>query len=450
MRKLLDKSPKAMDVVVHDVIPSEVKTDPGVYSKLGWLIVVLGIGGGMLWAMTAPLDKGVPMSGTVTVSSNRKAVQHLTGGVVDEILVNEGDSVKAGQILVRMNDMQTRSQAEISRGQYFSARAAEARLVAERDGKKVVAFPPELESARKDPRVASNISLQNQLFSSRQLALQNEMGALEENISGLKFQERGLQESRDAKKEQKKILQEQLGGMRDLEKDGFVARSRLLDLERSYAQLNGSIAEDTGNIGHIQRQIAELHLRGAQRQQEVQRDVRTQLADVQKEADALNERLIGQDFERANSDVKSPVDGIVVGMNVFTRGGVVSAGFKMMDVVPSEDALIIEGQLPVNLVDKVHAGLKVDLIFSAFNQNETPHIPGIVTEVSADRLIDERTGPYYKVKAKVAPEGVKLLAKLKVLPGMPVELFVKTGERTMMSYLLKPIFDRAKTSLTEE
>jgi protease secretion system membrane fusion protein len=158
-------------------------------------------------------------------------------------------------------------------------------------------------------------------------------------------------------------------------------------------------------------------------------------------------------YELANADVKAPVDGTVVGLNIFTRGGVVGAGFHLMDLVPTDDPLIVEGQLPVNLIDKVHPGLPVDLIFSAFNSNSTPHIPGVITQVSADRTVDERTGAaFYRMKAKVTPAGAKLIAakKLDIRSGMPVDLFVRTGERTMMSYLLKPVFDRAKTSMTEE
>jgi protease secretion system membrane fusion protein len=138
-------------------------------------------------------------------------------------------------------------------------------------------------------------------------------------------------------------------------------------------------------------------------------------------------------------------------MNVFTHGGVVAPGFRMMDIVPSGDPLIVDGQLPVHLVDKVNPNLPVELIFSAFNQNTTPHVPGIVTHVSADRLVDEKTGqPYYNVKAKVAPEGMKMVAGLQIRPGMPVDLFVRTGERTMMNYLLKPVLDHTRLSLREE
>jgi protease secretion system membrane fusion protein len=441
----------ATDVVSHDVTPLEVNTDASSHTRLGWIIVLLGVGGFLLWAIFAPLDKGVPVSGTVTVASNRKAIQHQTGGTVEDILVKEGDVVKAGQPLVKMNGVQAKANAEMTRVQYFTARAAEARLVAERDGKKSVAFPPELESAKNDPRVANNISLQSQLFSSRQSAIQNELAAVSESISGLKMQMQGLQESLDSKKQQLRFLKEQLDGMRDLAKEGYIARNRLLDLERTYAQINGSISEDIGNIGRSQRQIAELSLRRIQRQQEYQKEVRTQLSEVQKEAEALENRLAGLDFDLQNVVVKAPVDGTVVGMNVFTHGGVIGPGFRMMDLVPSDDPLIIEGMVPVHLIDKVHKDLKVELIFSAFNQNETPHIPGIITQVSADRMVDEKTGmPYYKMKAQVAPEGMKRISHLQVRPGMPVEVFVKTGERTMMNYLFKPVFDRGHTALTEE
>jgi membrane fusion protein, protease secretion system len=452
MRNILTKKEVAPnDVVAHDVVQIQVETDATVYSRLGWLIVLLGVGGSFLWAMFAPLDKGVPVSGTVTVASNRKAVQHQAGGTVEDILIKEGDVVKAGQPLVRMNDVQAKSNAEMTRVQYFTARAAEARLIAERDGKKTIAFPPELESAKNDPRVAANISLQSQLFISRQSAILNELAALEENIGGLKQQVSGLEESRDMQKTQQKILKEQLDDLRDLAKDGYIARNRVLDLERTYAQVNGSLSENIGNIGRAQRQIAEMTLHRVQRQQEYQKEVRSQLADVQKEAEALENRLKGQDYDLANVVVKAPVDGTVVGMNIFTRGGVVPPGFRLMDIVPSDDLLVVEGQVPVHLIDKVHQGLKVELIFAAFNQNQTPHIPGVVTQISADRLVDEKSGqPYYKLKAQVAPEGMKMISHLQVRPGMPVEMMVKTGERTLMSYLLKPVFDRAKTSMSEE
>lgn len=449
----LTKKADAPAILVHDdTLTLAVKTDHAHFSRIGWIIVLLGFGGFMIWAFFAPLDKGVPVSGTVMVASNRKAIQHPTGGRVEDILVKEGDVVKAGQVLVKMNDVAVRTAAASSRAQYFNDRAVEARLIAERDGKSKVSFADELtEAARIDPSVAGNVSLQQLLFSSRQSALQSELAGIDQSIAGLKIQTEGLQNSLASKQEQLVFLKDQLAGMRDLAKDGYVARNRLLELERTYAQLNGSISEDIGNIGHAKSQMLEFALRRSQRQQEYQKEVRTQLTDIQKEIEVLQNRLVSQDYDLANALVTAPVDGTVVGLSVFTRGGVVQPGFRMMDIVPSEDLLIVEGMVPVNLIDRVQVGLPVEMIFSAFNQNKAPHIPGIVMQVSADRLTDDKTGtPYYKLEAKVAPEGLKKIAALAIRPGMPVEIFVKTGERSLMSYLMKPIFDRAKTSLSEE
>ena len=421
LKNYFAKKEAATDVTTIDV-SDEVETDDRQHTRVGWWVVLVGVGGFLLWACLAPLDQGSPMQGTVMVSSNRKAIQHLTGGTVREILVHEGDKVKTGQILVRMDDTTAKAQAEITRVQFFTAKAAEARLLAERDNKKAISFPEALTSSD-DPRVKEAISAQNQLFASRQSAIRNELGAYDENIAGLKLQA--------------KFLKEQLEGLRQLAKEGYTPRNRLLDLERTFAQVSSSMSEVT--------------MRRFQRQQEYQKEVRAQLSDMQREAEAQESRLKSNDYDLANTLVRSPVDGTVVGLNVFTSGGVVGGGFKMMDVVPSEDTLIVEGQLPVNLIDKVHPDLEVELNFSAFNQRSTPHVPGLITSVSADRLTDERNGfPYYKVRAKVTPEGMKKLAHLEVRPGMPVDLFIKTGERTMMNYLMKPVFDRANSSLREE
>ena len=436
-------------------IPAEssswVETDETTHTRLGGWIVLAGVGGFVLWATFAPLDKGVPVPGTVTVSRHLQAVQHQTGGIIDKILVKEGDHVAMGQVLVRMNEVQIKAQAEITRTQLMTAQATEARLLAERDGKNEVSYPPELLSAQSDSRVTNNIIIQNQLFLSRRLALQHEIAALDENMAGLKVQLRGLEASKSSKVQQSRLLEEQLVNMRDLATDGFVPRNRVLELERTFTQLSGEISADIGNIGRTQRQISELEQRRIHRQQEYQKEVRQLLSDTKKEAESLQNRLNGQDFELANVEVKSPVDGTVVGMNVFTEGGVIGSGFKLMDIVPSDDMLIVTGQVPVHLIDKVHPDLLVDLIFSALNQKKTPNIPGVVTHVSADRLIDEKSGlPYYTIKARVTQDGLKMLTDQQIRAGMPVEIFVKTGERSLMSYLFKPILDRVHSSMSEE
>ncbi|MDV6348359.1 HlyD family type I secretion periplasmic adaptor subunit [Nitrosomonas sp. Is35] len=449
--KLAAEEKKTVIENVPADLSHQVDTDETLHTKLGWWIVLAGFGGFILWASFAPLDKGVPVPGTVTVASHLQAVQHQIGGIIDSILVKEGEHVAVGQVLVRMNDVQLKAQAEITRSQLYTARAVEARLLAERDGRKEITFPQDLLTSQHDPRIANNIITQNQLFTSRQLALHHEIAALEENIAGSRMQLRGLEASRASKNAQLKFLEEQLVNLRDLAQDSFVPRNRVLELERTYIQLTGEISAETGNIGRIQRQIAELEQRRIHRQQEYQKEVRQQLSDIKREIDSLSSRLSGQDFELANVEVKAPVDGFVVGMNVFTEGGVISPGFKLMDIVPSDDMLIITGQVPVHLIDRVHVDLPVDLIFSALNQKKTPNIPGTVTQVSADRLMDERSGlPFYNIKAKVTPEGMKKLTDQQIRAGMPVEIFIKTGERSLMSYLFKPILDRVHSALSEE
>jgi protease secretion system membrane fusion protein len=437
----------------YEAAPLALNTDETAYARVGWLIVLVGVGGFLLWALMAPLDKGVPLNGNVTKASNRQAVQHRAGGTIQQILVQDGDVVKAGQVLVRMNPIVARSEVELTDSQALIARAVEARLEAERDGTAAIHFGADLVQRRKEPQVANILRLQESLLNSRRASLRNELGGMDENIAGLEEQIHGLQKSHDSKKEQVNFLKEQLAGMRDLAKDGYVARNRLLELERTFAQLNSELAEDIGNIGHGRRQVSEMRLRKAQRVEDYHKEVRAQLTDVTKEANAQLARLQAQRFELSSVDVKAPADGTVVGRAVFTPGGVVPPGFKMMEIVPSNDPLVVEGQLPVNLVDRVHPGLKTDLVFSAFNASRTPHIEGEVEQVAADRTVDERNGtPYYLVRVRVTPKGAQMIVahRLEIRPGMPVELFVKTGERTMMNYLIKPVVDRARSALTEE
>ncbi len=434
-----------------DIAASSIDTDLSKYIRLGWWIVIGGLGSFLVWASLAPLDKGVPLSGTVAVASSKKAIQHETGGTVEAILVKEGDIVKAGDVLVRMNNVQAGADAETARVQYIAARTMQARLEAERDGKNSVALPKEFANENKDPRVLENIALQKQISSARQAAIHSELSAIDENIAGLISQLQGLEESVASKREQKALITEQLAGMRDLAKEGYMATNRVLESEQTLASINANISADIGNIGRSKRQVSELKMQKIQRNQEYQKEVRTQLSEAQKQGDALQNQLKGLDRNVQNIAIKAPVAGTVVGLNVFTTGAVVAPGFKLMDIVPVEDSLVVEGQLPVHLVDKVYPGLPVSLIFTAFNQNKTPHIPGEIVNVSADRFIDEKTGqPYYKVTSKVAPEGVKMTYNLKIRPGMPVDMFIKTGERTMMNYLLKPIFDHLKLSMSEE
>ena len=346
------------------------------YSRLGWLLVLGGFAGFIGWAALAPLDKGVAVSGKVMVSGHRKTVQHQSGGIVERIEVKEGDRVSAGQVLLRLNETPLRTQMQSLRSQYLGSLASEARLNAERDGASDIVFDPQLQALASEPDVAASLALQRQLFSSRRQALSMEQQGIAETIAGSEAQLRGTRDSQASKRQQRSALNEQLQGLRELARDGYIPRNRLLDSERLYAQIDGSIAEDFGRIGQLQRQILELRLRIRQSSEDFQKDLRSQLADTRIRTEDLRNRLASAEFELANSQVRAPAAGVVVGLEVYTEGGVIKPGQPLMDIVPQDEPLLVEARVPVQLVDKVHPGLPVELMFSAFNQSTTPRVPG--------------------------------------------------------------------------
>ena len=421
------------------------------YSRLGWLLMLGGFLGFLGWAALAPLDKGVAVSGKVMVSGHRKVVQHPSGGIVERIDVRDGDKVAAGQVLIRLKETPLLGQAQSLRSQFYGSLASEARLNAERDGVASVSFPTELTALASEPEVASNLALQRQLFDSRRQALLLDQQGIDESIAGAEAQLRGVRDSQASKVLQRTALTEQLQGLRELAREGYIPRNRLLDSERVYAQVLGSISEDYGRIGQSQRQVLEMRLKIRQLAEEYQKEVRTQLADTRVRTEDLRNRLASAEFELANSQLRAPVAGIVVGLDVFTEGGVIKPGQALMEIVPQGEPLLVEARVPVELADKVHAGLPVELMFSAFSQSTTPRVAGEVMLVSADRQVDERTDePYYTLRAQVTEAGMAQLAGLQIRPGMPVEAFVRTGERSMLNYLFKPLLDRTHMALVEE
>lgn len=422
------------------------------FTRMGWLLVIFGFFGFVLWAAFAPLDAGTPVPGTVVVGGNRQAVQHLSGGIIDQILVKEGSVVKQGDVLVRLNETAAHAQASVLRSQLISLTAVQARLLAERDGLSAPQFPRELlDKQNTEPEVAVAISSQRQLFASRRAALNSDLSVIEQTVRGLQSQKSALVESNRSRRAQESSLKDQLADTKVLASDGYVPRNRLLELDRQYSQVTSALADDVGSAGRIDSQIAEQGMRLTQRRDEYQKEVRTQLTDVERDVQTTQARLTAAEFELAHALVRAPASGIVVGVSVFTPGGVIAQGQKLMEIVPQDQPLEIEGQLPVHLVDKVHPGLPVDLNFPALNRVKTPHVPGELTVVSADRLVDETTHqPYYKVKARVTPEGAKALHDQHLRVGMPVEMFVILGERSFLNYLFKPLTDRAAQALTEQ
>ncbi|HCM7509237.1 TPA: HlyD family type I secretion periplasmic adaptor subunit [Klebsiella aerogenes] len=427
------------------------QTDERRFTRLGWLVIGIGLAGFFLWASLAPLDKGVASPGSVTVSGNRKTIQSPAGGIVRNIAVKEGEKVKAGEVLVQMSQVQAQAQVDSLQDQYYTTLATAGRLLAERDNLSEIRFSPVFDTLKDSPRVAEIIALQVQLFSSRQQALRSEIDGFRQFSDGIRFQLKGLQDSRINKQIQLSSIREQMSSMKQLAAEGYLPRNRYLEAQRQFAEINSSIDETIGRIGQLQKQLLESQQRIEQRYADYQREVRTQLAQTQMDANDFKNKLDMAKYDLGNTSIISPVDGTVVGLTIFTQGGVVGAGEHLMDIVPSEASLIVDSRLKVEMIDKVYKGLPVELMFTAFNQNKTPKIPGTVTLVSADRLVDKGTGePFYQMQVTVTPEGIKMLQGADIKPGMPVEVFVKTGSRSLLSYLFKPILDRARTSLTEE
>jgi protease secretion system membrane fusion protein len=418
--------------------------------RWGWWLLLLGLAGFLGWALWTPLDAGVSAPGVVVVSGNRKAVQPVVAGRVAAFQVKDGDPVRQGQLLVKLDDTQSRFQLQMARGQWLSGLATQARLQAERSGMAAVVFPEPLLESKGDPRASSAMALQAQLFATRRQALRSELQAMEENIQGLSQQMRGVEEATRSRQMQARLLGDELKNQRELAEGGFLARNRVSEQERLLASLSAAMAEDSGTVGRIRQSVAEIRVRMAGRGQEVRREVETLLNDVQKENASLQTRIEALAFDVANAEIKAPADGVVMASTVHTVGGVVAVGSTLMEIVPQTERLRIEAQIAPHLIDKVRPGLDVDVLFSAFDQATTPHVPGKVLQVSADTLTEPRQNlPYFKATVEVTADGMAGLKRYQIRAGMPVEVFVRTGERTPMNYLLKPLRDRMNRALIE-
>lgn len=430
----------------------EVDVDDRRPGRWGMWLVLAGFGGFIMWAVFAPLDAGIVANATVNVTDNRKIIQHLTGGSVESILVREGDLVKRGQALIELEPTQAIAEQGVVSAQYIVVGTVQNRLQAERDGLTEVIFNPDLLARfADDPRLQAAIALQQRLFTTRRSALTGEAGILQENIHGAEEQIRGLRQVQVSRRAQIRFLNEELEGVRSLAAEGYVTRNRMLELERSAAELNAALAQNIADIGRARNQIAELKLRTLQLEQNFQKEVQSLLTDAQKEASALTDRLRSLDYEVTHTVIRSPIDGIVLGLNASTIGGVIQAGSVIMNVVPANEPLQVDAMIPVQAIDKMTPGLPVDITFPAFNHAQTPSIPGRVLTISADRLVDESNKqPYYLAQIEVTPEGMDKLGSNRIRAGMPATVTIITGERNLMSYLMKPMLDRVDNAFKEQ
>ena len=356
--------------------------------------------------------------------------------------------------MLRLNDTEIKAQLDITRSQYWAVKATEARLLAERDGRADVVFPEAMVvSGKTDPRAAEAMRAQGQLFAARRSALKSELGTMDESIAGLNEQIRGLQSIETGKKTQIDLLEKEISSLRGLVEEGFVPRNKLYELERVLADLSGTRGGDLASITRARASINEIQLRKLQRQQDFRKEVETQMTDVQRDVGSQSDRLTALTEEYERTVIKAPTDGYVVGLEAHTVGGVVRPGDRIMDIVPEGDALVVEAQLPVNLIDKVHVGqlanVHLQIVMAGGRQ---PAIEGKLVQVSADRLTDQRTGaPYYTARIQITPTGEVELAKHKITPqaGMQTDVVIITGERTVLQYLLRPLLSRLTLGMKE-
>lgn len=452
MLKRLKNKAGSAEVAEAPKQSNEVDTNSHSVLRKGLLVLILGFGGFALWASFAPLDAGITADAKVQVLGNRKVVQHLEGGTVEEILVKEGDQVEAGEVLVRLNRTRAMAEQSMAATQYILSKTTEARLIAERDGTESIHYAPELlETYRADPRFIEVKGVQEQLFNTRRSALNGEIAILRENLRGAQMQLKGLEQVQENRRSQIGFIQKQLSGIRDLASEGYVPRNRMLELEREAAQLQAALSNDMVEAGRARNQIAELKLRILQREQEFQTEVQSQLSEVQKESHSLADRLEALSYTLRETEIRAPITGFVQNVSIHTEGGVIAGGMELMEIIPQNERFIIQARVPVQNIDRLDVGLPVDITFPAFNHAQTPNVPGEVVTVSADRLEDEKTGePYYLAQVAVTDEGMDILRGNNIRPGMPAAVLIRTGERTLLGYLMKPFKDRLDKSLTEE
>ncbi len=419
--------------------------------RIGLWALLIFFGGFVLWAVWAPLDEGVPGNGMVTLDTKRKAVQHPTGGIVREVLVREGERVQAGQLLMRLDDTNARADYEAVRQRYLGGRALQARLQAEKTGAATISFHPDLQEAATDPLIEQQMRNQEQLLQTRRSLLQSDLQSIEEGIAAQEGMLQSYARTLENRRRQLALVDEQLDHLRGLVSDGYAPRNTQLELERTAADVRSAIADLEGNTVRAQRSIAESRQRALSRQRDMRREVETQLADVDSEVLSNEKRLVAVSEELARTEIRSPAEGQVVGLAVQSVGAVVQAGQKLMDIVPDDEDLLLEAQVAPHLIDRVHAGLPVDVRFNTFAHSPQLMVDGEVISVSGDLLTDQHSGvTYYLARVRLTPHGIRQLEGRRLQPGMPVQVVFRTGERSMLTYLINPLIKRMSSSLKEE
>ena len=442
----------AQVVSTHDDDGPKASSDTRAVARTGLLVLAVGFGGFLLWAGLAPLDEGVPTMGTVTLDTKRKTVQHLSGGIVKEVLVQEGQQVKEGETMLRLEAAVAKANYEAVRQRYLGFRAMQSRLFAEQTGRDVIDFHPDVKAAIDDPLIKQQVNTQQQLIQARRAALSADLQGIEESSQGLREQLGSYQNILVQRRNQLSLLTEELTNTRGMVKEGYAPRNRQLELERMVAESNAAIADLMGNSLRVSRQVAELSQRSMARKQEYRKEIESQLADVTREVQSDAEKFVAVTADLSRMEIKSPANGQVVGLTVQTVGAVLQPGQKLLDVVPDNQTLLLEAHIPPHLIDKVQAGLSADIRFNSFAHSPQLVVEGKVMSVSGDLLSDPQQPQfvYYLARVQVTSSGMKTLGTRQMQPGMPVEVVIKTGERSLLTYLMHPLTKRMAASMKEE
>ena len=423
--------------------------------RVGVLIVLAVFVGFGTWAVLAPLSSAAHATGVVSVDSYRKTVQHLEGGIVHAINVRDGQRVRRGELLITLDSTQASSQFEVVRGQYYAGLAREARLIAQRDGRATLVVPAELAAHMGDPRVHESVALQEETFRARRAVYVNEADALREKIGQLKAQITGVRAQTAGREQLVASYSGELEDFRKLLADGYADKQRVRELERSVAEARAQYGELVANMASIELQVSETKLRILQLQRDFQREVAQELAEVQNQLYEVRARLQSLQSTLTRTDIRAPYTGVVLNLTVHAVGGVIAPAEKLMDIVPQGEKLVIEARIVPLDIDRVRVGQLADVKFPAFKSHKMPRIEGTLVSVSADSLVDQKSEnpvSYYLARIEVTPAGLAMLRgqNYHLVAGMPADVLIKTGERSLFNYLVEPLSDLARRALIEQ
>ena len=421
------------------------------WTRVGLLLLALTVGVGLLWSVVVPLSSAVVGSGALKVDSSRKRIQHSEGGIVKEILVRDGSTVKAGDVLVRLDETRAGAAHGVVTSGRDVALAAIARLQAERDEKPVITYPPELQARAEAPQVAEILKAQKSIFDARRNARLGELGILEQQIGALRSEIAGYESQQHSKDEQLQSLKRDLEGLVDLDKVGMVEKTRLRATERDVARLVGERDELVSRVASTRTAISEKELKKFQVRKAFQADVAAELKKTQADNIELIERESATKRTLELTELRSPVDGTVTELKIHTPGGSIGPGEVVMEVVPSADRLVVEVKVGTHDIDRVVVGQAAGIKVNAFNSRTSPELNGHVTYVAADAALDARTEqPYFIVKLDVpGSELARLGEHNKVQPGMTADVFIRTGERTFFGYMMQPLSETFRKAWLE-